>query len=249
MGGYKKQKNKVEIKKYIAIVAFLITLVLFLSFVILGNMLDEKREKFLNSEFSRLYRDINDIQTITLVSQLFDEKFVCIALQNKLMDMNKYIWNLGQRIDRYRAATEEFTKDEFYIEQKTKFNEQEMIYFLLMRNIIQKCNITKELVLFFYKNSDECKKCEDQSFILTDIKETEDKMKRDQIAVFSFDMDLNISTVKMLSDYYNINPNELPCIVIGKDKYCGIQDKDRILDLLCKRNNLTICTKYKSYTP
>lgn len=229
-------------KKLIAFSALLITLFLFTSFIILGSFMDNKRENFLDGEFDRMYKDINDIQLISLVSDTFDDEMVCLAVENKLRNMNKYIWKLGQKIDQYRVASEEFMKDNYYLEQKIRFNEYEVNYFLLMKNMVKRCNMSKKIILFFYQNSADCKKCDDQSFILTDIKEMDEKNKQNEIAIFSYDMDLNISSLDILTKYYEVG--SYPCLVIDGNSYCGIQDKDTIMSLICENaDNFTICNE------
>ena len=133
----------------------------------------------------------------------------------------------GQKIDQYRVASEEFNKDPYYLEQKQLFNENEMLYLMLLQKVKSECTTQQPIVMFFYQNSEVCRKCDDQSFILTDIKKADDS-----VAVFSFDTDLNITTVKLLTQYYEIK--EFPCIVVNDAPYCGIQDKNFIIEKICK---------------
>lgn len=231
-----------KLKKNIALLAFAITLLMLSGVIFAGMFLNDKRQQYINSEVQRMYNDFNSMQTLSLLVNNYDDEMVCIAFESKLKELDSYIWKLGEKIDQYRIATEEFQKDKFYLEQKKTFNENEVFYYLLMKRMVDTCNITKEPMLFFYQNSVDCKKCDDQSFVLSDINEMDDKKGGNQVAIFSFDVDLNISSIKVLNQYYKIE--EYPCIVFSNgEKMCGMQDKDRILKKMCAINPiLGVCS-------
>ncbi len=231
--------------KRIALASFFITVFLLLLLIIFGSFLDSNRERALNEEFNKLSNDINDMQLLTLISQSYNQKMVCLAFSYELKNLNSYIWELGDKIDKFRAASEEFAKSKYYLDKKKLFNQQEMIYYLLLKSMNEKCNISKEIILFFYQNAQDCKKCDDQSFILGDITNLDDKINGEdsELAVFSFDLDLNLSSINLLRDYYSLyNP---PCIVYDEKAYCGIQDKKTIMTMICdKRPDLNVCKDY-----
>ena len=230
-----------EIKKYIALVSLIITLIIFVSILAIGVVFDNKREDYINKQFEKMANDFNNMQTLFLMTDTYDNEMICLALENKLKDLDRSVWDIGQKLDNYRAVTEEFQKSDYYKEQKILFNENEVFYFLLLKKMIEKCNISKEMVLFFYQNSADCRKCDDQSFILSDINDIDDKKGDNEIAMFSLDTDLGISSIDILSKYYEIS--SLPCIVVDGDTYCGILDKSFIMEKICLKNpTLKICS-------
>ena len=90
------------------------------------------------------------------------------------------------------------------------------------------------VVLFFYKK--ECTKCDDQSFVMGDINRKID----DEISIFSFDTDLNLTTVNLLNEFYGID--QYPCLIIEDKKMCGMQDKDVIINTICEYTNISLCS-------
>jgi hypothetical protein len=147
------------------------------------------------------------------------------------------MWNLGLKLDQYRVASEEFIKDPFYKDQKMVFNENEVFYMMLLQKLKRACNYDETVIAYYYKNSDDCSKCDDQSFILTDINEDLD----DELSIFSYDTDLNLTTLRLLVEYYNVT--DYPCVVIEDQTYCGLQDRQYILDKICESNaNSSACT-------
>ncbi len=222
-------------KKMFFIVAFIITIFITSTFLAIGSFLDKTRSTRINELGIEAYKNINDMQTFMLLSEVYGNEMGCLAFKGKLQEIDKSVWDLGLKIDQYRIATEEFQKDPFYLEQKKIFNENELFYLLLLSKINKNCNSDKEIVLFFYKKAEECDKCDDQSFVLTDLK----KDAENEISIFSFDMDLNITTLHLLETYYKIDT--YPCIVIQDKKHCGIQDKKSISQLICSRKNESYC--------
>lgn len=224
------------LKKNILLIAFLITVFMLLSLILLGKIMDNSRAKYLDDQVRKVYEEFNDFQTFFLMAQTYGDEMACLAFETKIREMDKSIWKLGQKIDQYRAATEQFSKSEYYYEQKKTFNENEVLYLVLLKTLKERCGFKQEIILFFYRNSEDCKKCDDQSFVLTDINREIDP----EIAIFSFDMDLNTTKISLLSKFYKID--NLPCIVINETTYCGIKDKDFILKKLCDaQTTISVC--------
>jgi len=225
-----------EVNKQILVISFLITLTLFISVLFVGSVMNNRRYAYINSQFNELYSKFNEMQTFFLMANSYGDKMACLAFEKKLQEMDKFLWNLGRKIDTYRAASEQFQKDLYYLQQKKIFNQQELSYLMMIRTLKERCDLKQTIILFFYKNADECKKCDDQSFVLTDINKKLDP----ELAIFSFDMDLNLTSLKVLADYYGID--KYPCTIIEDHKFCGMQDKTFILKKLCEYSPwISIC--------
>lgn len=208
--------------------------------LLIGKILDESRTKQLDVQVRDLYEQFNDFQTFFLMSQTYGDQMACLAFENKIKEMDKSIWKLGQKIDQYRAATEQFKKSEYYYDQKKTFNENQVLYLLLLKTLKDRCGYKQAIILFFYRNSEDCKKCDDQSFVLTDVNMDIDP----EVAIFSFDMDLNITKINLLAKFYNTA--SLPCITINETVYCGIRDKNFIMKKLCETQpTISVCEKYQ----
>jgi len=222
-------------KKRILLLAFFITLFVFLCIMLIGTIVDNQRLKTLDNQFQQSQRDISDVQQLVLMSEVYGKDIACVTFPAKLRDIDKTIWDLGIKLEQYRAASEEFQKDPYYTLQKKIFNQQETLYLMLLTQIKQKCNYSQSIISFFYSNAQDCPKCDDQSFVLADINRDIDK----EVSIFSFDTELNLSSVDLLKDYYKLD--QLPCLIIDEHKYCGIRSKDFVIQKICEYNNLTVC--------
>jgi len=224
-----------EMKLNIFGIAFIITIVLLLAIILVNKTLDKQREKFIKDKLEDVVNGFNEMQTLMIMGEVYGDKMTCMIFNEQLKRLDESIWELGRKIEQYRRISEEFLKSPFYKYQKKIFNEKEVFYLHLLKVIKQKCGFPQPIILFFYANAKDCKKCDDQSFVLTDINKETDT----EISIFSFDMDINLTTLKILKNYYLIE--EYPCIVIEDKKLCGMQDKSTIIKRLCGEANLSIC--------
>ncbi len=226
--------------KKVFLLAFAITVLIFITILYTNSILNSARADALGERMDGVVKEYEDMQTIILMSEFLGEEMTCPALESMLMSMNTGLWELGKKIDQYRQATEEFTEDPFYLEQKKEFNRKEVLYFLTLNKMKEKCNIKQTIVSFFYRKKEFCDKCDAQSFVLRDIKlQLEEKGKSDELAIFSFDVDTNLTTVNLLTKFYNTS--EYPCTVIENEVLCGIKSGEELKQALCSKGNLSIC--------
>jgi hypothetical protein len=222
--------------KRIFIIAAIITVMLFISIYSLNLFLNSQRERVIIDKMKDLLEEYQEIQALSLMSDVFGKEMTCLSLESRLTQMDKTLWDTGIKIDRYREATEKFITDPFYLEQKKKFNRNEIIYFSLLQNMKQWCTFNQTTILYFYKKKEECPKCDAQAFVLTDLNREIDP----EIAIFSFDSNLELPSIKTLELFYDVN--EYPCIVIENSTYCGLHDKNEMIDLLCTHSNISLCS-------
>jgi hypothetical protein len=207
--------------------------------------MNEKREAVLAKNFNQLTSDLDDMQTLILLSDSFggNNDFACKSFAEKLSQLDTSLWDLGAKLDKYRIATEEFEESSYYLHQKSVFNKNSLKYYLFMKSMVKHCGLNKKLITYFYQDSKKCPKCDDQSFILRDITLLDKKLNPDdsELAIFSFDTDLGLQSIDMITKYYNFS--HYPCLVIDGVPSCGIQGKKQIIRSLCSssNNSLKIC--------
>ena len=224
-----------EIDKKLFIISGIITVALFMMIYSLNIFLSNGREDFLSERMDDVIENYEEMQTLTLMSDVFGNEATCAAMKEMMSQMDKNLWDLGTKIDKYRRLTEEYMEDPFYLKQKKKFNRRETLYYTLLKETKAWCDINPITILFFYKKAEECSTCDAMSFVLTDLK----KDVESELAVFSFDADLDLPSIKVLIDYYNIT--SYPCTVIEEKVQCGLHDKDELVKLLCSEKNFSMC--------
>jgi hypothetical protein len=226
----------VAVDKNILITAGVITLLLFMVIYSSNVLLNKGREKVVLDKMENIVEDYKEMQATLLMVDVFGKEITCFALAENLANMDKTLWETGRKIDQYRAATEQFMRDPFYLEQKRKFNLNEVLYFTMLKQMKELCKVNQTILLFFYRKKEECPDCDAQSFVLTDLK----KEMKQEVAIFSFDVDLGMSSIKILTKFYNLS--SYPCVVIEDRPYCGLYNKNKMIKLLCnKHKGLSVC--------
>lgn len=229
-----------EMNKKIFLVGLLITSILFISILFFNSLANNQREKAVLDRMNDVVGEYENMQTLIFMSEIFGEDSTCVGLQSTLLTMDKGLWDLGLKIDLYRQVTENFMQDPFYVQQKTEFNRKEVLYFAMLKRMKDMCRLNQTIISYFYKRKEACPDCDAQSFVLADIKRDLEKMNReDEIAIFSFDADLDIASINLLTRVYNIT--SYPSIVLGNITYSGLHNKKETISLFCREKKMAIC--------
>lgn len=223
------------IKKNIFVYAAIITVLLLLLIYWLNFYFNSLREDDVVDRMEEILDEYQEIQALSLMNDVFGGNITCLSLENTLSYMDKTLWDTGVKIDRYREATEQFSIDPFYQDQKRKFNRNEIIYFSMLKRMKEQCQFNQTVILYFYKKKEDCPDCDAQAFVLTDLNREIDP----EIAIFSFDSNLDLASTRTLGLFYNIT--DFPCIVVEENAYCGLKDKNQIVDILCGYRGHSIC--------
>jgi len=221
--------------KGIFIAAAVITVMLFISIYSFNLFLNTQRERVVIERMEQVLDEYQELQALSLMSDVFGREMTCLSLESRLAHMDKTLWDAGVKIDRYREATEKFITDPFYIDQKRKFNRNEVVYFSMLQNMKQWCRFNQTTILYFFQKKEDCPDCDAQSFVLTDLNKEID----DEIAIFSFDSDLELPSVRTLELFYNIT--SYPCLVVENSTNCGLHNKNDLIDLICEHKDISLC--------
>lgn len=226
-----------EIDKKLFIVSAIITVLLFTLIYSLNIFLNSEREATLTQKMDEVIDEYEELQTLSLMAEIFGDKAACLTFQSSIKELDKNLWDLGMKIEKYRSLTEEYMYDPFYLNQKKKFNRREVIYYLFLKDLNLKCNFDQNIILFFYKKAEECPDCDPMSFVLTDIK----KEYGDEVAIFSFDVNMDLPSVNVLLNLYNIT--DFPCTVINDEPVCGLHNKKEVIESICRTNSFSGCNE------
>lgn len=224
--------------KNIFIIAAIVTLMLLVSIYSFNTFLNVQRERAIIDRMEQVLDEYQELQTLSLMSNVFGRDMTCISLENSLRHMDRTLWETGVKIDKYRQATEEFFEDPFYLQQKTRFNRNEVLYLSMLQEMKEWCTFNQTTVLFFYKKKEDCPNCDEQSFVLTDLNKEMDE----ELAIFSFDSDLQLPSIQTLELFYNITQKRYPCTVIEEEVICGLQNRRQMKEALCDYGKVTDCS-------
>ncbi|MFH0862990.1 MAG: hypothetical protein V1875_08180 [Candidatus Altiarchaeota archaeon] len=227
-----------EVSHWVFAKAFVVTVLVLVIIYSLNVFLNSKREISITDDMDASLETMEEMQALTYLAPLFHDNETCVTLKSQLKLLDTQTWKLGNKIEDYHKLTQEYMSNPEYYKQKRKFNRQEVMYLSLLRQIRDKCSLNQSIILYFYSNPKKCQQCDQQAFVLTHLHQKMDQ----EISIFSFDYDLDLPSVSVLKDVYNVG--ELPCIVIEDGTYCGLQDKETIERVLCEKTPyLSICAQ------
>lgn len=203
-------------------IAFVITSAIFVTAFYASTYFGNKRAAEIQTAQDNIAVDILSLET---QFELLAEHSCKDISENSVL--SKEIRPLGDRLS--------------YLEMQTNVNQDELVrlkrYYsllqikdlLLMQKVAQKCALKPVFILYFYSNAGDCKKCEEQGYVLTALSQ-----KYLQLRVYSFDYNLDLAALQTLVQIHDID-NTLPALVINNKVYYGFKgmaDIEKILPQL-----------------
>jgi hypothetical protein len=178
-------------KKYILLITALLVLFVFISGIFLGRMLS----RFESERVSQFIKD-NELNTESyLIEQelISFERDSCEFAKEKISDLSNELADIGRKLV-IPDAKEELGPENYRF-LKIKYHLMQIRTYILFKKLIDSCNISPNLVLYYYSIGD--KDSEEQGLILDEIvAELDTKV---------FAIEFNYSEeLKFLESYYNI---------------------------------------------
>ncbi len=208
------QSNKSEWKKYV--IAFVITSFLFLTAFYLSNFFSNKKIQEIRNIENSISIDILSSETqYDLLAELSCNNVDDSILSQELNDLAAKIeYSEEQGI----GSTEERASLKKY------YSLLQIKDFLLMKKAEDKCGFKTTSIVYFYSNKEDCKDCEKQGYILTDIRQNYPNVR-----VYAFDYNLDLSALKALITIYKVKePERLPALIVNGKVYYGLQQFEDI---------------------
>ncbi len=207
------------------IFAALLTALVFTLGLMLGIVIEGKRADIIQERVEEQSVDINSLRLQhAFIDQLHSQKN-CAALDSAFERSLTELENTRVRVENYRNSAN-FNAREFDLLRRSYVLSQ-LDYMLLSEKTNRLCSSDVANVLYFF--SKECSTCDDQSFILTFLRQ---KLK-ERMFVFAFDASFTDEPVlQMLLNSYNVT--EFPTIIIRNNTYVGFMPKDNLSKAVCE---------------
>ena len=214
-------ERKISTKKYI--LAFILTLFIFLIGLLVGYTLTSQRTSYLEEIAYKQKLDYESLQLQSLYLDLSASEASCAIFNNILETSLNDVADAQAKVDFY---IKESSKED-YRELKRDYVLAQIRYWLLNEKIKQNCKGEQVSILYFYTN-EECVECGAQGTILSYLK---DKLQ-DKLLVFSLDSDfIEEPMVNVLKQTYNIT--QIPSIVVEDKVFGQLIGKDDLIKEIC----------------
>lgn len=207
--------NRYKWSKYI--LAFFLTAGIFGGAVFLSSYINKKKLENIRELQDRVATDILSSETqLDLVKDLSCEDVGNTYLSSEIA-------KLAQRIT---YTEENGTSPEDSLELKKQYSILEVKDFVISKQIAERCNNIPVTILYFYTDKTICPDCVKQGYVLDALRN-----KYDDVRIYSFDSNLDLTTIKTLKTVYGIN-DQLPALVIDGVTVNGFKSLDEIIAVL-----------------
>lgn len=218
-------RKRIQKTKYLAV--FASTTLIFLVGVIIGGY-------FSNLKLEKIDQIQNELRINTMGTELQYEilaKDPCNFVNST--PLMEQLHEIGSKLEYMENVLGKNDKE--VINLKEYYSILEIRQWLLEKHIMEKCNVSKTLVLYFYSNDEkECPECEEQGYILTYARKN-----FNYVNIYSFDVHNQNPALQTLVKLYNVS--RVPTIVINDNKVEGFVKRAEIIELL----NTTTSTSKK----
>lgn len=204
--------------KFIA--AFLITLLVFVVGILLGN-------NFAEVKLTQLQQFEQDLQIDTLGLEL---QFEILSENPCITDttdnlLSEELYELGSKIEYMENSLN--SDDPSIIKLKTYYSILQLRHWLLVQKTKEKCGIDVDTIIYFYSNKkDLCSQCDEQGVVLTYIRK-----KYPTVRTYAFDRDIMSPAVDAIKAIY-LNGSAVPALIINTQTVYGFHDAQAITELI-----------------
>ena len=230
MEKYKNGRNKMverKISKGKYIIAFIITIAIFIAGLLLGLALTKERIAQAEESTSNQQAAYDSIQLQYLLLKNLEQENNCPAAIKTLETNIFELDNARIKLESYISQSLNEQSPDFIL-LKRKYTLSEIRYWLLTQEAEKICRNNFVSILYFYSNEN-CDDCISQGAILTFIKEKFEE----KVLIFALDTDFKQKEplIGVLEQAFGIE--KTPTLIVGGEKYEGLTSKEAILKKIC----------------
>lgn len=225
----------IDTKKYIF--TFAITAAIFATAIFTSSFISDKRVQDVKSIQDNIAIDILSSETqFSLLGEVPCSNLGDSSLAPELS-------SLADKLSHTESERGSADADVIYL--KKYYSLLEVKDYLLAKQLVQKCGVTKKpvFIIYFYSNKGDCADCAKEGFVLTRLKELYPDLR-----VYSFDYNLELAALDSMKTIYRIK-SSLPALVIEDKTYTGfksIEDLDALLPSTLKAATTTPAVSKKA---
>lgn len=217
-----------EKRKYI--IAFIITLAIFLLGFFLGFLMDVQRVNYFQDITTKQKMDLNSLQLQYELAQEQPFSESCGALEVLFQRFGVDLEENRQRIDDY--STQADVRKEDFENLKREYMLSQIKFWQISRNLEKSCpqNYDFVTVIYFYSDDKTCPDCGAQGDVLDYYK----RVLKENILIFSIDETFKDREpiIELFAATYNIT--KFPTLIIENESHDGLVNKDAMKNILCE---------------
>jgi len=196
--------KKRDVKWKNVILALLFTIIIFIAGLFLGNQLIHNKYNYLQKAQEDMWLQT---QSINLHYEIISED-PCKSTNSTFLVRELDV--MGQRLEHLETIYGKSSQQ--ILSLKQQYSHIQIQHWLIQKEIKKNCNISKDLILYFYSNEN-CPKCERQGEVLSALK----AIYKDDVLIYSHDSALNDPASITLRQIYNVV--DYPTIVYNENVF------------------------------
>lgn len=180
---------------------------------------------------SRKLNEVKDIQNKVAVDILSSETQFTLLEELSCQDLNNSVFSteIATLAEKISYAEQNLSASDEIDLLKKQYTILEVKDFLLTKRVGERCKQTPASILYFYGRKENCEDCVKQGYVLDAIRQ-----RYPYVRVYSFDYNLDLSTIKALRTIYKIS-DKLPALVVNGKTYNGYQSLEQLEALIPKQ--------------
>ncbi|MBI5046929.1 hypothetical protein HZC07_04335 [Candidatus Micrarchaeota archaeon] len=216
-----------KISTNLYLIAFVISVVIFIAGISIGKLIDSSTITSLSSQLDKTSQRLASIQLL-LFTQGNSSSF-CPVYSSELGGIDKDVDDAG-----YKISYLEDIKGTYDPELKKQYFTLEANSYVLSKKFKELCGDRSVLLINFYSNKD-CSNCKSQG---SEILNVRDNLRSQNVSVklFSFDGDLGSPIADAFKKQYSVT--SYPSVVINERTYAGYQNSNKLTSLILSATKL-----------
>lgn len=226
----RKEYREISASKYV--IAFIITLIIFLLGTAIGFFVEEKRINYIQNAAERQQHEFESLQLqYQYINKLKDEEN-CPAVLEAFKYNIESLEKSRERLEGYEEDAQ-ITKDNIK-DIKRRYVLAQVRFWLLAKDTKHICKTNFTDILYFYGTKEDCPECESQAMVLNNLK----NIFNEDLLIFAFDGELeNEPLITLIKETYEIQ--EYPKLIINGKAYDDFVTRDELVNIICTTNNDT----------
>ncbi len=200
--------------------AFLLSLIIFLSGIYVGQLMDESSMRTISSEVQDVSQKVASVQLLLLMEA--NSSAFCPVYSSELDSIDEEVERVG-----YKLTYLEEDRQMFDPELKKQYFVLQAESYLLSQKVREICDEESVLLIHFYSNKN-CEDCKEQG---NEILKARDELSGDvKVKIYSFDGELGSPVADAFAKQYNVS--SYPSTVIDGKTYAGYMASSEIRQLI-----------------
>jgi hypothetical protein len=209
---------------YYIIFALVFASTIFFSGFGLGIFVNNLKAESLSASMLEASNNIKDTELELLLFNVMQGELSCDYLITKSYELGEQAGELGERVEVFEDFNDINSQD--YNNLKKEYMRVLIKDWLVLEQIKQVCPSSYNIILYFYKDLEDCPDCLSQGMILSYYK----NIMGQEVMVFGLDSSLDMSIINALETNYDINV--YPSIIVNGQVHNGLVNTSVLGEIL-----------------